>query len=190
MAKLDFNTDNGDRGKFARMTIFVNLGKPLVSQILVNGALQQIEYENLPVVCFSCGRYEHNQDIYPNSKNNPGKLGENNETEKLTSKQEVLPKPKNHAQEGKEFSPCMLVERKQRRGKKEGRNGGDTSKKEGQGTSCFQVLENLNEEMGLEEIGPTCLDLSNTNKIQVQDKGLDTELDLPLGGSTLYRSGK
>ncbi|MBA0693030.1 hypothetical protein Goari_010544, partial [Gossypium aridum] len=34
VAKLDFNTDNKTRGHFARMIVFVDLDRPLVSQVL------------------------------------------------------------------------------------------------------------------------------------------------------------
>ncbi|PPD86665.1 hypothetical protein GOBAR_DD16397 [Gossypium barbadense] len=46
LAKLDFQIDKGSRGKFARMVMCVNLGKPLVSQILVNGVVQWVEFES------------------------------------------------------------------------------------------------------------------------------------------------
>ncbi|MBA0868246.1 hypothetical protein Goshw_010777 [Gossypium schwendimanii] len=36
VAKMDFNTDSGTIGKFARMEIYVNLDKPLVFQVLIN----------------------------------------------------------------------------------------------------------------------------------------------------------
>ncbi|KAB2012879.1 hypothetical protein ES319_D09G120400v1 [Gossypium barbadense] len=39
VAKLDFNFDNGVRGKFVRMEIYFNLGKALISQVLINGVL-------------------------------------------------------------------------------------------------------------------------------------------------------
>ncbi|MBA0554056.1 hypothetical protein Golob_013188, partial [Gossypium lobatum] len=48
VAKLDFNTDNRVRGRFTRMAIYVNIGKALISQVLINGVLQKIEYEYLP----------------------------------------------------------------------------------------------------------------------------------------------
>ncbi|MBA0739954.1 hypothetical protein Gogos_013179 [Gossypium gossypioides] len=48
VAKLDFNTNNGVRGRFTRMALYVNLGKALISQVLINGVLQRIEYEYLP----------------------------------------------------------------------------------------------------------------------------------------------
>ncbi|MBA0576015.1 hypothetical protein Golob_024173 [Gossypium lobatum] len=42
---MDFNTDNRIRGRFARMVVYVNLDKPLVSQVLANGALQRFAVE-------------------------------------------------------------------------------------------------------------------------------------------------
>lgn len=42
----------------------------------------------------------------------------------------------------------------------------------------------------MEEIGPTCMDLANTNRIQVQNKGLDTRIDVPFSGSIMHRPGK
>ncbi|MBA0642291.1 hypothetical protein Goklo_026711 [Gossypium klotzschianum] len=73
--KLDFNTDSQIRGHYARMSIYINLEKPLISEVIVNGNLQRIEYESLPVVCFSCGRYGHSKDVclhYQATNNNMG----------------------------------------------------------------------------------------------------------------------
>ncbi|MBA0743396.1 hypothetical protein Gogos_006079 [Gossypium gossypioides] len=71
IAKLDFNTDSKARGKYARMAVYVNLGKPLLSQVLINGNIQRIEYESLPVVCFSCGRRQP-RESRKLRKNTPG----------------------------------------------------------------------------------------------------------------------
>ncbi|KAH1090722.1 hypothetical protein J1N35_017979 [Gossypium stocksii] len=59
VVKLDMNTDSRTRGHFARMVVYFNLEKPLVSQIFINGRKQQVEYESLSSICFHCGRYEH-----------------------------------------------------------------------------------------------------------------------------------
>ncbi|KAK5785990.1 hypothetical protein PVK06_040614 [Gossypium arboreum] len=61
--KLYYNTNNGVRARFARMVVYVNLEKVLISQVLVNGTLQRIEYEYLPTVCFLCGHYGHIKEI-------------------------------------------------------------------------------------------------------------------------------
>ncbi|XP_017618098.1 uncharacterized protein LOC108462689 [Gossypium arboreum] len=63
--KLDFQTDNRSRGRFARLGVFLNLKKPLISQVLVDGAVQRVEYEALPTVCFGCGKYGHVKDLCP-----------------------------------------------------------------------------------------------------------------------------
>ncbi|MFQ6633544.1 hypothetical protein Gotur_010992 [Gossypium turneri] len=47
------------QGRYAHMEYYVNLGRLLVSKILINGSPQRIEYENLLVVCFKCGCYGH-----------------------------------------------------------------------------------------------------------------------------------
>ncbi|KAK9018369.1 hypothetical protein V6N11_001345 [Hibiscus sabdariffa] len=44
------------------MTVKINLKKPLVSKIAINGQLQFVEYESLPMVCFKCGVYGHVSD--------------------------------------------------------------------------------------------------------------------------------
>ncbi|MBA0600436.1 hypothetical protein Gorai_006623 [Gossypium raimondii] len=39
VAKLDMNTDNKARGRFARMVVYINLDRPLAFQILINGKI-------------------------------------------------------------------------------------------------------------------------------------------------------
>ncbi|KAK5812221.1 hypothetical protein PVK06_027642 [Gossypium arboreum] len=56
VAKLDMNTDSRARDRFAWMVVYVSLERPLVSQILINGKTQRVEYEILLMVCFHCGR--------------------------------------------------------------------------------------------------------------------------------------
>ncbi|MBA0662026.1 hypothetical protein Goklo_006228 [Gossypium klotzschianum] len=43
VTKLDFNTDSKARGRYARMEIYVNLGRPLVSKILINASLKELK---------------------------------------------------------------------------------------------------------------------------------------------------
>ncbi|KAK5803818.1 hypothetical protein PVK06_031467 [Gossypium arboreum] len=65
VVKLDLNTYSRTIGRFARMAIYVNLDKPLVSQILINGRSQKVEYESLSTICFHCGRYGYVDNICP-----------------------------------------------------------------------------------------------------------------------------
>ncbi|CAL1380146.1 unnamed protein product [Linum trigynum] len=57
--KLDFHTQHQHRAKFARMTVEVDLSRLLVPIIRLDGCWQKVEYENLPIVCFECGRVGH-----------------------------------------------------------------------------------------------------------------------------------
>ncbi|PPS14530.1 hypothetical protein GOBAR_AA06041 [Gossypium barbadense] len=62
VVRLDLNTDSKTRGRFARMAVYVNLEKPLIAQVIVNGTPQKVVYEGLPIICFTCGRYEHSKE--------------------------------------------------------------------------------------------------------------------------------
>ncbi|KAH1105778.1 hypothetical protein J1N35_009546 [Gossypium stocksii] len=63
VAKLDFNNDKKTRGCCAKMTIFVDPDRPLVSQVSVNRELIWVEYKALPTTCFSRGKYGHLKEI-------------------------------------------------------------------------------------------------------------------------------
>ncbi|KAL4279694.1 hypothetical protein GQ457_03G033660 [Hibiscus cannabinus] len=60
--KVDYNTKAGERGKFARLAISVDLNKPLRSCIGIDNFVQKIEYEGLHRICYSCGIYGHDAE--------------------------------------------------------------------------------------------------------------------------------
>ncbi|CAI0463399.1 unnamed protein product [Linum tenue] len=63
--KLDFHTQHQQRVKFARMAVELDLSKPLVTRVRLDGKWQYIEYENLPKVCFECGKIGHSAETCP-----------------------------------------------------------------------------------------------------------------------------
>ncbi|XP_039061281.1 uncharacterized protein LOC120205496 [Hibiscus syriacus] len=63
--KIDYHTENGRRGRFARITINIDQTRHLISKLIVNENIQIVEYEALPIVCFQCGRYNHIKDFCP-----------------------------------------------------------------------------------------------------------------------------
>ncbi|KAK5836146.1 hypothetical protein PVK06_011902 [Gossypium arboreum] len=109
VAKLDFNTDKKTRGYFARIVVFVDLNRPLVSQVLANGELIRVKYEALPTICFSCGKYDHLKETCPSL------TAETSLKTRITS--DNL-KPSNSTIGGKRsaFGPWMVVEWKIRWG--------------------------------------------------------------------------
>ncbi|MBA0556183.1 hypothetical protein Golob_026308 [Gossypium lobatum] len=106
VTKLDFQTDKGSTGKFTQMAVFIDLGKPLISQILVKKVVQRVEFESLPLVCFYCGRFGHMQNLCPSS-------GSANVTEVDTVSAVEVSLEKYKVVETMEvFGPWMLVEQK------------------------------------------------------------------------------
>ncbi|XP_016669944.1 uncharacterized protein [Gossypium hirsutum] len=109
VARIDQNTDNKARGQFARITVFVDLDQPLVSKIVIDGRIQRVEHESLPVVCFDCRRYGHNREICP--------YRSDKENEPFTVENPLprnVPEIPKYVEEDR-YSPWMLVERKQKR---------------------------------------------------------------------------
>lgn len=60
--KIDYNTEGFEKAKFARLAILLDLTKPLVSKIKLDGSIQHVEYEGLPTICYCCGRYGHMEE--------------------------------------------------------------------------------------------------------------------------------
>ncbi|MBA0696306.1 hypothetical protein Goari_002866 [Gossypium aridum] len=91
VAKVDFNTNSKIRGLLARMVNFLDLDRPLVFQVWVNRELQQVEYEALPTICFSCGKCGHLKEMCPSpvveSNNVIGKV--NGDSGSIESKNDV-----------------------------------------------------------------------------------------------------
>ncbi|KAH1091209.1 hypothetical protein J1N35_018466 [Gossypium stocksii] len=75
VVKLDVHTSSGRRRRFVRLAMCVDLRKPLVSKININGHIQRIEYESLPIVCFNCGIFGHNSDMCKGTENNSPESG-------------------------------------------------------------------------------------------------------------------
>nr|KYP67224.1 Transposon TX1 uncharacterized [Cajanus cajan] len=57
--KVDLNTLNMARGRFARVCVEIELDKPVVGKFNLNGVWYNIEYEGLHLLCTCCGCYGH-----------------------------------------------------------------------------------------------------------------------------------
>ncbi|XP_039049545.1 uncharacterized protein LOC120190550 [Hibiscus syriacus] len=63
VVRVDYNTSDGKRGKFARIAVIIDLTKPLVAGIKLDGHLQRTEYEGLPTICLNSGKYGHPKEV-------------------------------------------------------------------------------------------------------------------------------
>ncbi|KAJ4845157.1 hypothetical protein Tsubulata_040329 [Turnera subulata] len=61
-----------ERGKFAKAAVELDLSQPLQTETCVDGVWYLIMYENLPQVCFGCGRPNHLLAHCPEQKNLAG----------------------------------------------------------------------------------------------------------------------
>ena len=66
--RVDNTTTNVERGQFIRMSVEVDLTKPLLSRFRLNGRIWRIQYEGLRMICFKCGTQGHKEDACPNDK--------------------------------------------------------------------------------------------------------------------------
>ncbi|XP_039009688.1 uncharacterized protein LOC120138191 [Hibiscus syriacus] len=57
--KIDYNTKVGERGKFARIAVVIDLNKSLTPCVGIDDFIQKIEYEGLQQICFKCGTHGH-----------------------------------------------------------------------------------------------------------------------------------
>lgn len=63
--KIDYNTEGGLKARFARIAVKIDLRKPLISRLKIDGITQFVEYEGLPTICYHCGCYGHLEVICP-----------------------------------------------------------------------------------------------------------------------------
>ncbi|KAF7833197.1 ribonuclease H [Senna tora] len=57
--KVDTNTIQAARGRFARVCVEVDLKKPLIGKVWIGGHWIKVEYESLHLLCTNCGTYGH-----------------------------------------------------------------------------------------------------------------------------------
>ncbi|CAN0825622.1 hypothetical protein LINGRAHAP2_LOCUS458 [Linum grandiflorum] len=63
--RLDRRTLTSARGKFARLAVEINLKDAVATGVFLDDVWQDVEYENLPSLCFTCGRVGHENDSCP-----------------------------------------------------------------------------------------------------------------------------
>jgi len=55
-------TASNVKGHFARQCVQVNLDKPLINSIQIGKMAQNVQYEGLNSLCFTCGRMGHRKE--------------------------------------------------------------------------------------------------------------------------------
>ncbi|XP_030930591.1 uncharacterized protein LOC115956313 [Quercus lobata] len=64
LLKVDAITSAAIRGRFARVCVQINIANPLPKRVKIGSFWQDIVYENLPMLCYNCGRIGHRETHY------------------------------------------------------------------------------------------------------------------------------
>ncbi|CAL1411640.1 unnamed protein product [Linum trigynum] len=117
--KLDYHTLTQQRAKFARLAVEVDLSRPLVPRIWLDDDWQAVEYENLPAVCFECGKIGHSSTACPQLRPAPVP-----EVAGIAVGGTQISSPEISSEGNAGFGPWMLVTRKGRRNQRESNSKG------------------------------------------------------------------
>ncbi|XP_074313623.1 uncharacterized protein LOC141648807 [Silene latifolia] len=60
--RIDNNTATAQRGQFTRLSVEVDISKPLLSKFRLYGKVYGIQYEGLKMICFNCGKLGHSSE--------------------------------------------------------------------------------------------------------------------------------
>ena len=113
--KIDYHIESRERGKFARIIVRISLSQPLVSQFNLDGKIQKVEYEGLPIICYQCGKYGHNSTVCLEKQVSNGAMAGNSESIPLvnmTADKDGASVVANNSSE--KLGPWMIVARKGR----------------------------------------------------------------------------
>lgn len=93
LLKIDINTVQQERGRYARTCVEIDLKKPLKTYIRFKKKVCRFEYEALNMICFSCGRFGHNKEgcKYKNS----AEVNVNEQESSETAPEPAVPPPPN-----------------------------------------------------------------------------------------------
>jgi hypothetical protein len=59
LLKVDARTVDGERGRFARLCIQIDLDQPLIPMVRIGDITQWVQYEGIFAICFHCGCVGH-----------------------------------------------------------------------------------------------------------------------------------
>ncbi|KAJ4839764.1 hypothetical protein Tsubulata_022251 [Turnera subulata] len=69
--RIDINTLQAERGKFARLAIEVEFSKPLVNWVEIEDRWFKVKYEDIPDFCFGFGKIGHIEEHCPEKRGAP-----------------------------------------------------------------------------------------------------------------------
>jgi len=106
--RVDSTTENVERGQYTRMSVEVDLTKPLLSKFRLNGRVWGIQHEGLKMICFKCGRQGHKEESCPMDH-------QADQTNSASEPHVAAPAIQSTAPHERDYGSWMLVKKPQRR---------------------------------------------------------------------------
>lgn len=103
--RIDQNTATAERGQFTRLSVELDLSKPLLSKFWLKGKVWKIQYEGLRMICYKCGKIGHLDDKCP--------LNDDNHNNNVAHGDEVPQNPDSPSQQilQQDFGSWMVVKK-------------------------------------------------------------------------------
>ncbi|CAI9101541.1 OLC1v1038890C1 [Oldenlandia corymbosa var. corymbosa] len=111
--KIDENTSNAGRGKFAKIAVELDLTQPLTPSFQIKDKWQAVEYEGLPSICYNCGYFGHGSPNCPEEPRQKSSVPPSQEGVEVQGNKNLHD---NEGMEGKVgLGPWMVAQRRTRR---------------------------------------------------------------------------
>ncbi|CAN0837370.1 hypothetical protein LINGRAHAP2_LOCUS1784 [Linum grandiflorum] len=116
--RMDNRTLTSARGKFARLAVEINLREPVATGVLLDDVWQEVEFENLPTLCFECGRVGHEAATCPSTQESLPESSQSSVPVDLIPSERRFDSNTGESTKRPEFGPWLTVERKSWKQKK------------------------------------------------------------------------
>lgn len=106
-----------ERGRFARISVEINLHKKLIPRIKIRNRTYLIEYEGLSLICFSCRQYGHHKDLCPGTNQhipNQNLMDNNSSSQQLEQNNNIANVVKTNQSEDQTFGSWMVAKKNPR----------------------------------------------------------------------------
>jgi pentatricopeptide repeat protein len=166
--KVDKNTLQQERGKYARLCVEVDLSQPLLAMFSIKDRTYKVEYEGLHLLCLGCGKFGHYVEGCPTKDINP-------KDTRMSAGVDTREEGKCEQQSAQEAGPWTVVS-KPRRQRRAAKTGEENKGMESMGSRFAILGKNQTDKEGEE--------LTETNKEMTPvsiDNGLHKEIVLPKG---------
>lgn len=110
--RIDKTTANAERGQFTRLSVEIDLTKPLLSKFWLKGRVWKVQYEGLQLICFNCGCWGHSVQDCNASVNAEVRMEQEDPPQNIS---ELDPPIKERPELAENFGDWMLVRKPTRK---------------------------------------------------------------------------